>query len=300
MRIRKAVITAAGPDQRELPLQTLVDRAGKTVAALRIQLEEAASAGIEEIAVVVHPDDRGRYAEAAASAPGPRLAPSLTFVPQAQARGYAHALACAREFVGSEPFLHFVGDHLFVSDGAPRAKTDGGAARELVALAEAEGCAISAVQSTREGQLGLYGAIGGTRLRGAENRWTIDAVLEKPTPTEAEQRLFVPGMRAGHYLCFFGMHVLSASIFAHLDAVLGATSPEAAARHVARPSLTAALARLIGTERWLACELPARRINLGEKYGLLAAQLSLSLTGPDRDEVLTLITDLLAQRERGR
>lgn len=286
MRIRKAVITAAGPDQRELPLQTLVDRAGKTVAALRIQLEEAASAGIAEIAVVVHPDDRGRYAEAAAGAPGPKLAPNLTFVPQTEARGYAHAIAAARDFVGSEPFLHFVGDHLFVPNGAA------GAAQELVALAEAEGCAISAVQSTREGQLGLYGAIGGTRLRGAENRWTIDAVLEKPTPTEAEQRLFVPGMRAGHYLCFFGMHVLPASIFAHLDAVLSDA--------MSRPSLTAALGRLIGTERWLACELPARRINLGEKYGLLAAQLSLSLTGPDRDEVLTLITDLLAQRERGR
>jgi UTP--glucose-1-phosphate uridylyltransferase len=292
VRIRKAVITAAGPDQRELPLQTLVDRGGKTVAALRIQVEEAASAGITEIAVVVHPDDRGRYAEAAAGAPGPKLAPSLNFVPQAQARGYAHALSCAREFVGNEPFLHFVGDHLFVSDGAPRAKTDGGAARELVALAEAEGCALSAVQATREGQLGLYGAIGGTRLPGAENRWTIDAVLEKPTPTEAEQRLFVPGLRAGHYLCFFGMHVLPASIFGHLDAVLSDAA--------ARPSLTAALARLIGTERWLACGLAARRVNLGEKYGLLAAQLSLSLTGPDRDEVLTLITDLLAQRERGR
>jgi len=292
VRIRKAVITAAGPDQRELPLQTLVDRVGKTVAALRIQVEEAASAGISEIAVVVHSDDRGRYAAAAAGAPGPRLAPNLTFVPQMQARGYAHALSCAREFVGNEPFLHFVGDHLFVSDGVPRAKTDGGAARELVALAEAEGCALSAVQATREGQLGLYGAIGGTRLPGAENRWTIDAVLEKPTPTEAEQRLFVPGMRAGHYLCFFGMHVLPASIFGHLDAVLSDVA--------ARPSLTAALTRLIGAGRRLACGLGARRANLGEKYGLLAAQLSLSLTGPDRDEVLTLITDLLAQRERGR
>ncbi len=297
MRIRKAVITAAGPDQRELPLQVLVDSTGKKCSALRILLEEAASAGIGDVAVVVHPDDRARYA-AAAGAPGPKLA----FVPQAQARGYAHALSCAREFVGSEAFLHFVGDHLFVSDGSPRAKSDGGAAQELVALAQAEGCALSAVQATREGQLGLYGAIGGTRLPGAENRWTIDAVLEKPTPTEAEQKLFVPGMRAGHYLCFFGMHVLPASIFGHLDAVLKAAAPEAAtpAAHAARPSLTAALERLIGTERWLACELAARRVNLGEKYGLLAAQLSISLSGRDRDEVLTLIADLLAQRERAR
>jgi UTP--glucose-1-phosphate uridylyltransferase len=298
VRIRKAVITAAGPDQRELPLQVLVDRTGKKCSALRILLDEAASAGVTEIAVVVHPDDRVRYAAAAEGTSGqkaaPKLAPKLVFVPQSEARGYAHAIAAARDFVGGEPFLHFVGDHLFVSDGPARTKPERGAAQELVALAEAEGCAISAVQSTREGQLGLYGAIGGTRLRGAENRWTIDAVLEKPTPTEAEQRLFVPGMRAGHYLCFFGMHVLPASIFGHIDAELRAAPAKT------HPPLTSALARLIGTERWLACELPARRINLGEKYGLLAAQLSLSLTGPDRDEVLTLITDLLAQRERGR
>ena len=37
-------------------------------------------------------------------------------------------------------------------------------------------------------------------------------MIEKPTPTEAEQRLIVPGLRAGHYLCFFGMHVLTPAV----------------------------------------------------------------------------------------
>ena len=39
--------------------------------------------------------------------------------------------------------------------------------------------------------------------------YLVEDVLEKPTPTEAEQRLVVPGLRAGHYLCLFGMHVLT-------------------------------------------------------------------------------------------
>lgn len=289
MKIRKAVITAAGADQRQLPLQTLVDRDGTAKSALRVLLDEAARAGMQEVAVVVHPEDRARYA-AAAGDPGPRL----VFLPQAEPRGYAHALTQARAFAAGESFLHFVGDHLFVpASGGAAAK---GAAQELVEVAESEGCAgaaISAVQSTRESQLKFYGAVGGTRVAGATGLWTVDAVLEKPTPTEAEQRLFVPGLRAGHYLCFFGMHVLPPTIFDHLDAELAApTAP--------RPSLTAALARLLRGERWFACELAARRCNLGETYGQLAAQLALALSGKDRDEVLTLLVELLAARERGR
>jgi UTP--glucose-1-phosphate uridylyltransferase len=280
VRVRKAVITAAGPDQRALPLQTLVDRDGAAKSALRILLEEAARAGVEAIGVVVHPDDRERYA-AAAGDPGPRLA----FVPQGEARGYAHALSCARDFVGGEPFLHFVGDHLWIANG------ERGAAQELVAIAESESAAVSAVQSTRESHLKLYGAIGGVRVAGRGDLHEIDAVLEKPTPTEAEQKLFVPGLRAGHYLCFFGMHVLPASIFGHIELELGAAAP-------ARPSLSSALARLLGKERWLACEVDARRFNLGEKYGLLTAQLALALAGRERDEVLTQLVELLAPPPR--
>lgn len=279
------MITAAGPDQRHLPLQTLVDRDGVTKSALRVLLEEAARAGMQEIAIVIAPGDEARYA-AAAGEPGPRL----SFLPQHEARGYADALLRARDFVGDERFLHFVGDHLWVANG-PR-----GAAHELVTVAESPLCAtaaVSAVLATREAHLRLYGAIGGTRATGAPSLYTVEAVLEKPTPTEAEQRLFVPGLRAGHYLCFFGMHVLPPSVFTHIEV-------ELAQSRTARPSLTAALARLLGRERWFAHEGTARRFNLGETYGLLAAQLALGLAGQDKDEVLTLLTDLLAQRERAR
>ena len=55
MKIRKAVITAAGPSQRSLPLQTLADRDGAEKPVLRIIVEEALRAGVEEIAIVVSP-----------------------------------------------------------------------------------------------------------------------------------------------------------------------------------------------------------------------------------------------------
>ena len=51
--------------------------------------------------------------------------------------------------------------------------------------------------------------VGGRRVPRQADLYEIDNVLEKPTPSEAEQRLLVPGLRAGYYLCFFGMHVLT-------------------------------------------------------------------------------------------
>ena len=61
MEIRKAVITAAGKSQRQLPLQSLVDRDGQTKSALAIIIEEVLSAGIESIAVVISPGDSAAF-----------------------------------------------------------------------------------------------------------------------------------------------------------------------------------------------------------------------------------------------
>ena len=78
MRIRKAVITAAGGNQRALPLQTLIhDGAEKSV--LSILIEQALTANMGEICVVVWPGDETRYAQAAGN-----LAGAVRFVPQQQ------------------------------------------------------------------------------------------------------------------------------------------------------------------------------------------------------------------------
>jgi UTP-glucose-1-phosphate uridylyltransferase len=157
MHIRKAVITAAGPGQRTLPLQTLVDRDGRPKTVLDILIAEVVSAGAEEVAVVVAPGDEAHYAQAVG-----QHAARLAFLPQAEPLGYGHAVYCARDFVGPEPFLHLVGDHLYVS-GAER-----GCARRLVEVAQAEDCAVSAVQATRESLLPYYGAVAGRRVPGRD------------------------------------------------------------------------------------------------------------------------------------
>ncbi len=278
MEIKKAIITAAGQSQRALPLQTLVDRDGQTKTALRILIEEVLSAGIEEICVVVCPGDQETYASAAGL-----QAPRLQFVEQREALGYGHAVYCARQFADQQCFLLLVGDHLYVSG------TKSTCATQLVEMARAEHCAVSAAQATHESKLPYYGAVGGHLTGNRKGLYEISEVLEKPTPTEAEQRLIVPGLRAGHYLCFFGMHVLT-------PAVMGLLGEELQAKK-RQVHLTTALAQLARRERYLAAELSGRRYDIGVKYGLLIAQLALALEGQDRDEVLSSLLELLTRRE---
>ena len=275
VKTRKAVITAAGRNQRNPPLQTLVDRDGQSKTALAILLEEVLQAGVEEVGLVICPGDQRAFAEAA----GPH-ANRIQFIEQPKPLGYGHAVACARSFTGREPFLLLVGDHLYVS------KSPTSCARQLIDIASAEACAVSAVQATHESKLPYYGAVGARRLQNKAGLYQVERVLEKPTPTVAEQKLIVPGLRAGHYLCFFGMHVLTSSV---MD-VLQELTANAGGVH-----LSDALAKVAERERYLACELQGRRYDIGVPYGLFTAQLALALSGKDRDEVLAKLVETLAQ-----
>ncbi len=279
MNIRKALITAANPAQRTLPLQQLVDRGGVAKPALQIILEEADGVGIEEFVVVVCAGDQSAYAGAA----GP-YAGRIRFVEQRRARGYGHAvLEAAEPLAGEDAFLHLVGDHLYVSrDGES-------CARQLVEVAAAERAAVSAVQATREALLPYFGTVGGRLVPGGRRLYQVEAVVEKPSPTEAERRLLVPGLRAGHYLCFFGMHVLTPGIFPLLEELAAAAEPGRGLM------LSPALNALAGRERYLALEVSGHRYDIGAPYGVLLAQFALSLAGRDRELVLRQLLELLAQ-----
>jgi UTP--glucose-1-phosphate uridylyltransferase len=282
MQIRKAVITAAGRGQRALPLQTFVDRDGAEKSALQIILEEALAAGVEEVGLVVVPGDQAKYEEAAG-----KYRDRLQFVEQPTPKGYGHALGLARAFTGGEPFLHLVSDHLYVSGLPARC------ARQVAEHARAAGCSVSAVQATRESMLPFYGAVGGRRVPRQAGLYEVETVLEKPTPSEAEQKLLVPGLRAGHYLCFFGIHAFTPALMDVLGEMLEAAGPGDGPLQ-----LSPALARLAGRERYLALEVQGRRYNIGVKYGLLLAQLALALDGTDRDNVLAQLVELLALNRR--
>ncbi len=280
MEIKKAVITAAGRNQHTLPMQMLIDCDGEEKSVFRILIEEVLSAGVEEIAAVVAPGHDRPYAEAAEGHAG-----RVEFIPQEKPLGYGHAVFCARDFVGSEPFLHLVGDHLYVSGTGKRC------ARRLVETAQNEECTVSSVQATRENLLSYYGVVGGMKVPGHDNLYAIENVAEKPTPTEAELRLIVPGLRAGHYLAFFGMHVFTPALMKILSQQIEQAGPGGGT------TLSDALAVLATREKYLALQESALRYDVGGKYGLFFAQLALALNGSDRDSVLSRLLELVAQRE---
>lgn len=278
MTISKALITAAGRNQRQLPLQTIVDREGYPRSVLTQLIEEAVSAGIESIGIVVSPGDAELYHRASGD-----HAKRLTFIEQENPAGYGDAIHRGKEFLGNDHFLLMVSDHVYISRDPAKS-----CARQLVEAAAAERCVVSAVQSTHESHLSAFGAVGGRLFDGRPGIYEVESVIEKPTPTQAEQQLIVPGLRMAHYLCFFGMHVLSPLVVAILgDLLKSGLDPR-------QVSLASAFEALDGKERHLAVELQGRRYDLDERYGLLTAQLALALDGEQRAEILAQIVSLLA------
>lgn len=277
MQVPRAVITAAAPDQATLPLQRLVDHEGQEKTALQLIIQEVIDAGIEEICIVICPGRRQDYEQAA----GP-YSQRLSFVEQTEPRGYGDALYRARDFVRTDPFLHLVSDHLYLSQNSHTC------AKQLVDVAVSEKCSVSGVQATRENKLPYFGTVGANRVAHRNDLYEITRVIEKPTPTRAEQELIVAGLRSGYYLCLFGMHILSPSIMEILERSLAETDDQEAI------SLSPALSHLAQAERYLALEVDGSRYNIGVRYGLLYAQLAVALSGRDRDQILTELVEMLA------
>lgn len=277
MKVRKAVITAAAPLQNRLPLQQLVSRAGDDKTALQLIVEETLSAGVEEICVVIKPGDQKAYEQAAGDHLG-----SLHFVEQPEPLGYADAIHRAQDFTGEDAFLHLVGDHLYLS------KTETPCAKQLIQVATECDCSVSAVQATRENKLPYFGIVSGTHVGQHVGLFDVDRVVEKPTPTFAEQELVTAGLRSGHYLGFFGMHVLTADVMPAIASVVSQAGDR-------QPTLSDALELLRTRHRYSAFEVQGTRYNLGVRYGLLIAQLAIGLSGQDRDHILTEMVDLLAK-----
>jgi UTP--glucose-1-phosphate uridylyltransferase len=282
MKIQKAVITAASPGQHTLPLQRLVDRQGVERAALELVLEEVSEAGVDEICVIIQPGDEKEYIRAAGEHSG-----RVQFIEQPEALGYGDAIHRAKSFVGDASFLHLVGDHLYLS------QTDQRCAKQLIQAAVQNECSVSAVQATRETMLPYFGAVSASRVHNATDLYEVQQVVEKPTPTYAEQELMVAGLRQGNYLCFFGMHILPAEIMTILERLIGE------AQDPRKVSLSTALNELANSHRYLAFEVQGKRYNIGVQYGVLVAQMAIALSGKDRERVLTEMVELLATSPQG-
>ena len=119
-------------------------------------------------------------------------------------------------------------------------------------------------------------------------------MIEKPTPTVAEERCLIPGLRQGTYLALFGTHVLTPQVFDVLR------EQRELLPHGAKLGLTDALSALAAKQKYLALEVDGQRVDLESPFGLLRAQLALALYGSRREEVLRLILEEVARTPAGR
>ncbi len=210
----------------------------------------------------------------------------LHFAEQTEALGYGHAVYCAKEFVNGEPFLLLLGDYLYVSHVSGKR-----CAGQLIDLAVAENCAVSAVNPTVEHLIGKYGTLTGKHLSNQPGVYLIDKLIEKPSLSIAELELQTPGLRMGYYLCFFGMHVLTPAIFGILEKYLQENTS-------GNLLLTPALQELSVQDKYLALEVKGNRYDTSKKFGLLQAHIALGLAGQAHDQTLTTLVESLAEANR--
>jgi UTP--glucose-1-phosphate uridylyltransferase len=313
-KVRKAVITAAGRGTRQYPasravqkeLFPLVDRDGLTKPVLQIIGEEAIDSGIEELCIVISPgaeeayrdyfrrmtDDEARFFRGKdwAILESEKLGAfgdRLSYAVQETSEGFGHAVYQAKDFVGDEPFLLLLGDHIYISDIKDRC------ARQLIRVYEQYMCeAVTGVQPTMERLLHLFGTIRGAPIDPQKGIYKAELIIEKPSIDTAREKLVTPMLPAGNYLSHFGMHVFSPRIFDSLEYLIKNNI-----REKGEVQLTAAQEHLRQhTEKYWAVITQGQRYDTGIPYGLMETQLALALNGIHRTDICEAIARILAMQ----
>ena len=309
--VRKAVITAAGLGTRQFPatrsvqkeLLPLVDRDGITKPTIQIIVEECLASGIEEVCVVVGKDGaepfrrhfsrldarerralKGKEWALSQADALRRMAERITYVEQETPEGYGHAVYQAKEFVGDEPFLLLLGDHIYLSGSRKPC------ARQVIETYNVARCAVSAVQQTPDDRLHLFGTVTGRPLGSSPPTYEVTEITEKPSIDYAAEHLQTPGVKRGYYLCFFGMHVFPPSIFDCLEHHVRNDI-----REKGEIQFTSSQEMLRQRERTVAVEVAGERLDMGVPFGYVETQAALALNGVDRTEMLAALLRIVAR-----
>ena len=276
-KVRKVVIPAAGFGTRLFPatkatkkeLFPVIDRDGIAKPAILIIVEEALEAGIEEVIIIVQKNDledfRSLFTEQISIENYNKL-PSqfqeystrlleigrhVTFVVQTAQEGFGHAIFCAREAVGNEPFLLMLGDHIYRSTG------DSSCARQLLDAFQRHGQSLVGLRRTPEDQIGSFGTVTGVWLEG-ESLLSVREFSEKPTPDYARTNLRVPGLPAGEYLTLFGQYIVKPKLFDYLQENI-----ENNVREHGEFQLTSTLDRLRQEDGFMGLVIDGARFDIG-------------------------------------
>jgi UTP-glucose-1-phosphate uridylyltransferase/mevalonate kinase len=235
-KVRKAVIPAAGFGTRLFPaskvvkkeLFPIIDHDGRAKPVIMSVVEEAVLSGIERIGIIVQKEDLSIFEEFFCVPPRSEnfkkltkqnqrysdyildLGTSVSFVTQQVQEGFGHAVYCAREWVGDEPFILMLGDHLFVSENDSRCTA------QLLEIYERVGQSVVGLKVTNEKEIGNFGCVTGV-WEEEGSILTATEVHEKPELEYAKEHLHVNGMDEDLYLTIFGQYILTPRIFEYIE-----------------------------------------------------------------------------------
>lgn len=276
--IRKAVIPVAGLGTRFLPatkaqpkeMLPLVDK-----PVIQHVVEEAIRAGVENIVLVTgrgkqaienHFDvayeledtlsRRGKTADLEQVRHITHLG-QFSYVRQGEPLGLGHAVLCARHAVGPEPFALLLGDDVFAEENP--------ALEALVEAYAATGKSVVGVQEVPLAHVSRYGIVSAAEAGGSPEVWDVHRIVEKPAPKDAPSRFAV-----------VGRYILTPEVFGHLAALEPGVGGEY--------QLTDALMKLAEAGQLVACQIPAKRYDTGNKLDYLKANVEFALKREDLRE----------------
>jgi UTP-glucose-1-phosphate uridylyltransferase/mevalonate kinase len=276
-KVRKAVIPAAGFGTRLFPatkaakkeLFPVIDRDGIAKPAILLIVEEALKAGIEEVIIIVQEHDLNafnalfneqitienynklprRFQEYAQQIL--EIGRRISFVTQKTQEGFGHAVYCARDAVGDEPFLLMLGDHLYRSNG------ESSCAQQLIESYQKHALSVIGLRRTPEEEIANFGTVTGVWLE-EEQDLNITEFAEKPTLDYARSNLRVRGLPADEYLSAFGLYVIKSKIFDYLEEHITNN-----VRERGEFQLTSALDRLRQEDGFMGILMDGQRYDIG-------------------------------------
>ncbi len=285
MKIRKAVFPVAGLGTRFLPatksspkeMLPLIDK-----PLVQYVVEEAVASGIEQILFVTgrnkrsiedhfdiaveleaHLYDKGKALELSHVRELAEMV-DIFYVRQRQALGLGHAILCARDFIGDEPFAVLLGDDIIDSE-TPCLK-------QLMETYQRQGGSVLALEQVPMESISSYGCVAATKL--SERDFQVTDMVEKPKREEAPSDMAI-----------IGRYVLTPRIFALLEQQEPGKGGEI--------QLTDAILKLSHQEKVYGCLFEGLRHDCGDKLGFLKATVDMALK---RDEFKEDFEKYLRQR----
>ena len=278
-KVRKAVLPVAGLGTRFLPATKAMPKEMLPVVdkpLIQYAVEECAASGIEHIIFVTgrrksaiedHFDlspELESFLEEHGKPEQARMVREISnglhfsYTRQSEALGLGHAVLCAAELVGDEPFAVLLGD--VIMEGAIPAT------RELVEIYEATGAGAIHVERVPRERVHLYGIVDVAPDQPRHPRWgdrllAVRNLVEKPTAEKAPSNLGVTGR-----------YVLPPEIFGYLAETKPGTGGEI--------QLTDALCRLAAEDKLFACIYEGKTYDAGDKLGFLQATVEIALKDP--------------------